>query len=292
MTDQHETGPSPVDCLTHRELAAVLRGDGIEGIDGMLTDDGRPTLLSLLLSDQCPFGISVRLPDGSVERISGSVVTQAVRASALINEHNPKRVVDGTKTPVFRFPRIAVKEALYNAVTHRDYSVPGDVEARFDDGRLLVLSPGESLPAGIRNPLLARIHDRCNVKCYGSYRGLTVIRRSYARSGYEPAYGSAGGRFAVDLPSVDEVRGFYRGKSDMVVRYLKGRSGGASLEEIAESIGYSQVHMRTVLSQMERDGTLMQMNCRASKRYYLCNRRRSSFLPHTGQNSSSGPTLE
>lgn len=271
----HEAGPSPLDGLTHRELGSVSKGKYRTSVEGLMTDDGRPTVLSMLLSDQCPFGITVVLPDGRTERVTGSAVTQAVRTAALINEHNPKRQVDGTKSPVFRFPRIAVKEALFNAVAHRDYSVNGDIAVRFEADRLLVVSPGEDTGRAVRNPLLVRALDSYNFKGYGSYRGLTVIYRSYARSGYEPMFGSANGTFAVALPSVDEVRGFYRGKSDRIVRYLQERSGGASLEEISEQIGYSKVYMRQVLMQMEADGTLMQMNCRTSRRYYLCDRRRT-----------------
>ena len=70
---------------------------------------------------------------------------------------------------VWEYPLEALREAVINALIHRDYAVPGDIQVRLHDDRLQVWNPGR-LPEGIRpdqllipnhpsvprNPLLAR----------------------------------------------------------------------------------------------------------------------------------------
>lgn len=287
--------------MTHEETAPTpVSFDGFKGIagrtavhetEGLFDDTGGCTHLGLLLSDQCPVGIRLELPDGTMERVSGTAVSQAVRASEVVNRHNPKSIVDGTKTPVYRYPRIAVREAITNAVVHRDYDAPGDVVVRFIDGTIEVRSPGEAPSRGLRNPDLARIVSRYDTKAF-RYRGVVAIRRSYARSGYEPAFQSRNGEFTVRLPEVRSVKGHYNAKMDKISVYLQERDGGATLDELADLIGYSKVYTRRVLNSLTDKGVIMHMNYGPLLRYYLCNRRRRSSLPQNGQNSAPRSTLE
>lgn len=70
---------------------------------------------------------------------------------------------------VWEYPLEALREAVINALIHRDYAAPGDIQVRLQDDRLQIWNPGR-LPEGIRldqlrapnhpsvprNPLLAR----------------------------------------------------------------------------------------------------------------------------------------
>ena len=49
---------------------------------------------------------------------------------------------------VWDYPLEALKEAVINAVCHRDYTISSNVEIRIYDDRLIVQSPG-GLPPGI-----------------------------------------------------------------------------------------------------------------------------------------------
>ncbi len=283
--------PATAETFGFDGFKTVAGRDAVRETDGIFSENGGFTRLGILLSDQCPTGVRLELPDGSTERVAGTAVTQALRASEIVNRHNPKVMVEGTKTPVNRYPRIAVREVLTNAVVHRDYDVPEDICVRFVDGAIEVRSPGEAPARGMRNPDLARIVDKYDTKAL-RYRGTVAVRRSYARSGYEPLFSSGDGAFTVLLPAVESVRGHYNSKKDKISGYLLERDGGASLEELADLIGYSKVYTRRVLNYLTDDGVIMHMNYGPLLRYYLCKRRRRSSLPHTGQNSASLSTLE
>jgi ATP-dependent DNA helicase RecG len=112
------------------------------------------------------------------------------------------------------YPLAAVREALTNAVVHRDYGRGGRVMLRMFEDRLETQNPG-SLPQGLtlqevtrrggfsypRNPTLARVmRDWGRVEEVG--RGLLRIRREMEALGSEaPVFESAHQVFQVLLPS-------------------------------------------------------------------------------------------
>ena len=113
--------------LTFRQLRGMVPYHRLDDISGIRDDSGGHTMLALVLSDQCPYGVTVLAPDGSEIRIGGSVLSQLDDAKEVINRFNDKSVMEGSRTPVDRFPRAAIREALLNAIVHRDYSVPDDI---------------------------------------------------------------------------------------------------------------------------------------------------------------------
>ncbi len=275
--------------LTFKDLSGASGIRDVDAVFGIRTEDGRFTNLAFLISDQCPQGITIHLPDGTSERVSGDAATQALRAFAVICPHNPKRSVRGSKSPVHIYPRIAVHEALLNAVCHRDYSCGADTEVVLTRLGLSVVSPGESAGQMPRNPGLQAAVALCDPKAY-RYRGLVAITRSYARSGYEPSFSSSDGRFSVFLPAVEEVRGFYGSKRDKVAAFLSGREGGATLEDIAAHLGHTKAYTRDIIWRMLRDGVIARMNGGPDAMHYLCDRRRGRLQqePRSGRERGRG----
>lgn len=242
-------------------------------LDGLRTADGGWTKLALLVSDQCPYGITVELPDSDPERVSGSALSQVDKAKTIVNTLNPERLVDGSKSPVHKFPRVAVMEAILNAVAHRDYSMDGDIVVSVLDDRVRVLSPGSAFKynGGIRNPGLVRILETFRIKGYMG-GGLKAIRKSYSRSGYDPVMVSGTRSFLVELPAVNEVRGFYESKVDKVTVFMSDR-GGVTSEDIAGVLRTSENYTFRILNRMEKDGILFWMVTGGVRRYFLCHRR-------------------
>lgn len=90
----------------------------------------------------------------------------------------------------FEYPIEALREALLNAMVHRNYFDAGDVKVFFLPDRIMIKNPG-SFPPGVtpeapehrpRNPLLARyFYDVGLVEKYGS--GIEKIRRVCAEAG-------------------------------------------------------------------------------------------------------------
>ena len=59
---------------------------------------------------------------------------------------------------IWEYPLEALREALINAVCHRDYTIPSNTEVRIYDDKLIVWSPG-GLPSGITLADLYKPHS-------------------------------------------------------------------------------------------------------------------------------------
>jgi len=112
------------------------------------------------------------------------------------------------------YPYLALREALVNAICHRDYSIVGGaVHVAIFDDRVEIISSG-LLPAGIsiddlkrdhaslpRNPTIAEVFFRCGlIEKWG--RGTQKIVESCLDGGYpEPQFTEQAGNFIVSFPS-------------------------------------------------------------------------------------------
>ena len=131
---------------------------------GAMTEDGTPTVAGMLLFGKHPqtflpqsglifvkfLGKEARGRDGLAGygrrvEIEGPVARIIERAwNVTMEEMQVEAVVNGLRREeVTEYPRFAVREALVNAVCHRDYRLSGRrVEIRMYEDRLEVISPG------------------------------------------------------------------------------------------------------------------------------------------------------
>lgn len=131
---------------------------------GATVRDGNPTLIGLLLFGRTPqaflpqsgvifvrfSGTEPRGEDGGVGYVRRSELTGPVariieRAwSIVFDEMRVGATVNGLeREELLEYPRFAVREALVNAVAHRDYRVAGRrIEIRMYADRLEIISPG------------------------------------------------------------------------------------------------------------------------------------------------------
>lgn len=131
---------------------------------GAMAEDGTPTVSGILLFGKHPqtflpqsgiifvkfLGKEARGRDGLAGygrrvEIEGPLAPMIERAwSVVMEEMQVEAVVTGLRRKeMAEYPRFAVREALVNAVCHRDYRLSGRrVEIRMYDDRLEVISPG------------------------------------------------------------------------------------------------------------------------------------------------------
>ena len=66
---------------------------------------------------------------------------------------NVKFVMTGrpAREEVWDYPLEALREAVINAICHRDYTIPSNTEVRIYDDKLIVWNPG-GLPLGLFTP--------------------------------------------------------------------------------------------------------------------------------------------
>ena len=121
MDELYEDRPCGITGLTYDGFKQISSDADVVRFRESAMVGGEPNVLAMLASDQCRNGITLRLPDGSVERITGTVLSQAERAAEVVNRYNPKLVVEGTKSAVHRFPR---------KFTSKEMSAPASLNRR------------------------------------------------------------------------------------------------------------------------------------------------------------------
>jgi ATP-dependent DNA helicase RecG len=93
--------------------------------------------------------------------IEGTIIEQVDEAMDFIRKNiNVQFVMTGrpAREQIWDYPLEALREALINAVCHRDYTVPSNTDVRIYDDKLIVWSPG-GLPFGITIEDLYKPHS-------------------------------------------------------------------------------------------------------------------------------------
>ena len=173
------------------------------------------------------------------ERVRGSLTSRVSARGAALDKGVIDRTVDfvkrnmgsiawlegGRRRRKKAFPLDAVREAVVNAVAHRDYGREGtDIEVSLYDDRLEVISPGR-LPNGVtvekmregvvrvaRNELLKEIlRDYGYIEHYGMGVRNRIIESMRRHSGTEPDLVEEDDRFMVRL---------WKGPGDIAGRYV------------------------------------------------------------------------
>lgn len=158
-----------------------------------------------------------RISDPVVARLDaeGNLTTLLELTLSFVREHTQgvADLVDGVKYDP-EYPEVALREAILNALVHRDYRLTGRVAVRVYDDRLEVWNPG-GMPVQLslehlaqhggvsfpRNPILAATARTLGlIDQIG--RGLPAIRRAISEVTTLPAqFGTSQTDFLVVLPS-------------------------------------------------------------------------------------------
>ncbi|WP_342558180.1 RNA-binding domain-containing protein [Metasolibacillus sp. FSL K6-0083] len=221
----YETMRSIQQELTFTEAGAVFNEQNIKfGPEqmrtlGLITDDGYYTNLGLLFSDQCEHTIKCarylgndKLEFQDRKEFAGSILAQVEAAYEYLSLNNAKHAYfEGLKRiETESYPSYALREALINAVTHRDYSFSGSILIHLFQDRLELVSVGglvkgltlEDIELGIsqsRNPKLANVLYRLKwIESYGT--GLQRMKESYRGSAIQPFWTVGPNAFVVILP--------------------------------------------------------------------------------------------
>lgn len=189
-----------------------------------LVDSGKYTNLAYLLSDQYSQGIKIAIfSDNSKStiidhtEINGSVLVQFEKAMGYVRDHltGIKTAEDvGIKEGPPIIPEAAIKEALLNAIVHRNYSLSGSTHISIMSDRIEISSLGGLVPplskddlllgaTSFRNPrLVALMSNLGMVEGYGT--GLSRILGSYHGMRNQPELNVSPNVFRVILPIIQK----------------------------------------------------------------------------------------
>ena len=187
----------------------------------LIDADGYYTNAALLLSDQCEHSIKCAVYEGNGKtkfktrkEFTGSVLRQMDEAYEFISlNNNLNSTIEGLKrvdNP--DYPPYAIREALLNAIVHRDYDYSGSILINIFDDRIEFVSIGglvkgmtmQDVMGGVsqsRNMVLANIFYRLElIESYGT--GIRRIMESYEGRMEHPVFAPAPASFVVILPKI------------------------------------------------------------------------------------------
>ena len=256
---------------------------------GLMSSDRVYTNLALLLSDQCTHTIKILLfQDASqhsiVERheFGGSLFKQLADVFNFLGldaDGSPKDD-DGAQTVERDFPAAAVREALLNAVVHREYATNGTTLVKVFSDRMEVISPGgliswiglEDIMSGFsdcRNFHLASVFSRLQfIEAHGS--GIFKIFDAYRSYLAQPRFEVSPNVFKLILPKTGmvSISNEDLSQEEKVLKFVHER-GSVNRKQAESILGISQTAAGIVLRRMVDNGDLARDGHSRNIRYFL-----------------------
>lgn len=307
--DSYEAARSVNQQLTFEHCAAFFKKRELDfGPQQMRTlhmigEDGTFTNLAFLLSEQCTHMVKLAVFEGRKKSVfkdrtelSGSLLEQLEAAFDYINRYNRIRAeFQGLDRLDSRdYPVAAVREALLNAIIHRDYSFSASTLISIFDDRIEFVSIGglvkgmslDDIMLGVsvlRNQNLANIFYRLRlIEAYGT--GILKINESYSDSSVKPSIEATSNAFKIILPNLnyakengsktEEARRPLTGSSKKeeqveTVVSLCRKNGFVVRKDIEQALHVSQATAILLLREMVAEGRLTKKGAAKTLRYYL-----------------------
>ena len=269
----------------------------------LIGDDDTYTNLAFLLSEQCTHMIKLAVFEGSKKAVfkdrrelSGSLLEQMEEAFNYIDRYNRTRAeFSGLDRLDMRdYPPEAIREALLNAIVHRDYSFSGATLISIFEDRIEFVTIGglvkgitlDDVKLGVsvlRNQYLANIFYRLRlIEAYGT--GILKINECYDDYDVKPLIETTGNAFKITLPNTnfhaEKQKGLPTSKTSSSTSVTKKEERINTVLELCRSKGYivrSDVEMALGVSQstailllreLTDDGVLIKKGKTKNLRYY------------------------
>ena len=250
------------------------------------------TNLALILSDQCAHTTKIAVFSDETctvfrdnKDFGGSIFKQfedVVNYLALCNKTSS--IIEGVvRTDQRDYPEEAIREALLNALVHRDYSFSGSIIINVNDKKMEFISIGGLLPGlstediciGIsqpRNKKLAEIFHRLRlIESYGT--GIRRIYKLYENCNEKPIIEATSNAFKIVLPNMNEISPLAPDESIITYQMHKvldyitnnGQATDIELEEIL-NVKHTRIYY---LTREMKDLGLIRIEGRGKDKKYL-----------------------
>jgi ATP-dependent DNA helicase RecG len=260
---------------------------------GLINPDGIFSNLGLLISDQCLHTVKIAVFEGLDKSIfkdrrefKGSVLKQLFDVFEYIDLHNHTRA---TFSGLIRldskgYSDSVIREALLNAIIHREYSFSGSILVNIFDDRIEFVSIGGLVPGLSINDIMIGVSQSRNEKLAGVfYRlrhvesygvGIGKIYKDYEGTHLVPNFKATDGAFLVVLPNKNYVKGkveYTKSFNDEIenkILLLIESNVYLTRKTLEKELGLKQTKAGLLLKQMEEKGFIKRMGAGKNTRYY------------------------
>lgn len=296
-TENFESMRSPVQDLTFTFAKEVFERHGIELSQEEYLDLGMVhknedffTNLALLMSDQCRHTTKIAVFADETRKIfrdskefGGSIFKQ-------LDDVFQYLMLCNRTTATFKgleriekpdYPEAALREALLNALVHRDYSFSGSIIINVNDDKMEFISIGGLLPGlsaddirlGIsqpRNKNLAEVFHRLRlIESYGT--GIRRIYKLYENCAAQPIIEATPNAFKIVLPNMNAITVLQNKtnltpQKEQILDFIS-RNGQITEAEIMELLGVKRTRAYTLAKQMCDENLIISVGRGVNKKY-------------------------
>lgn len=296
MTDGEafERNRSLLQNLTFNRLKEELQKRGLDFTEvqmknlGILSSDNIYTNMGLLVSDQCKHSIKFAIFQGTDKLVfkdrkefTGSLFDQLTDAYKIIDFYNGTKATfhDLLRTDERDYPVDAVREALLNAIVHREYSFSGSTFINLYSDRLEIISlgglvSGLSLEAAMlgasqpRNEKLAALFYRMKlIEAYGT--GISKILSCYKGLPVQPKFESVEGAFQVVLPNIHAEKLNSGNEKYLPILRLFENQKEITRSDTEQALGSGTTHAINILKEMQEKGLIKKVGRGRLTRYIM-----------------------
>lgn len=256
--------------------------------------DSLYTNLAQIISDQCAhttkvavFGNYTKTEFRDSKEFSGSIFEQLDEVFSYLMLCNKTTATFKGLERIERadYPEEALREALLNAIVHRDYSFSGSIIINVNENEMEFISIGGLLPglspddirSGIsqpRNKKLAEIFHRLHlIESYGT--GIRKIYSLYNDHSVHPRIEVTSNTFKIVLPNMNSITNIDPIKNidtitpqmQKVIDYING-NGQISDGEIEKLLHIKGTRRYNLVKEMESKGLIIISGRGSNKRYF------------------------
>lgn len=252
------------------------------------------TNLALIISDQCEHTTKVAVfgDDSNTifkddKEFGGSIFTQLEDTFNYLMLCNKTEATFKGLERIEKqdYPEEALREALLNALVHRDYSFSGSIIINVNDERMEFISIGGLLPGlsandiriGIsqpRNKKLAEIFHRLRlIESYGT--GIRRIYKLYEKCSAQPVIEVTSNAFKIVLPNMNTTPASSSKKPSPVTAQMQrvldyiSKHGQITDEEVQSLLGVKKTRAFDLVKKMRETGLVEAVGRGVEKKYLL-----------------------
>ena len=229
QSDDYEKSRSYIQDLTFRSAQAFFKSRKAQLSKsemkslGLIGSDDLYTNLALLFSDQCPFSIKLAVftnDETTQEEIfadraefSGSIFEQLEKSNQWLNLHNNLGSTFGERD-YQDYPARVLREALVNAVAHRDYSLNGPILINIFEDKIEFISVGGLVNDLALDDVMLGVSRPRNVNLSSAFiklglavgwgSGIRNIKKQYENNASQPQFLISTHAVKVVLPRLKE----------------------------------------------------------------------------------------
>ena len=245
---------------------------------GLVSTDGVYSNLGYLLSDQCPGMVKAATFSGLDKTVfqdrrefSGSLFRQMEELYAYLELRNQTRATfEGLyRRDIRDYPEEALREAMLNAIVHRDYSYSASTLVSVYADRIEFVSIGglvegvtiDDILLGLsvcRNPKLAAVFYRLDlIEAYGT--GMQKIMQAYKGCERQPTVEVTNNAFKITLPNrnLGAEKPAASGPAQTILDYLQSHDF-ITRPEVDALLDVSQATSSRILKRMLQEGRIVQ----------------------------------